>query len=128
MRRSRGGRFRPAALATALAAVITGGAAPATAVSPDQCPPAHFCVWEHNDYTGRFFSSSGSSPNIGAAMNDRTSSYRNRSRWWVSMYLDADYGGGCIMQSIGPGGASWMLPADINDRMTSFVIASSPLC
>ncbi|ANW22491.1 peptidase inhibitor family I36 protein [Streptomyces clavuligerus] len=122
--------LRPTALATALAAALTTGllGAPTARADMGQCPPSHFCLWEHLDYTGRLYSSPASVSYIGAEMNDHPSAYWNRTRWWVTPFYDADYQGGCVMKSLGPGASFPRLPEDMNDVISSFLVTSSRIC
>ncbi|MFJ8229729.1 peptidase inhibitor family I36 protein [Streptomyces sp. NPDC094448] len=123
-------RSRARGLVALTILVVAGGTvrAPTAGAAMNDCPPSHFCVWEHADYTGRLYSSSASTAYIGALMNDRTTSYWNRTRMVVSLYQDADYHGGCVMQPISPNGAVFLLPEWANDRVSSFRVASGGLC
>ncbi|MDG9704135.1 peptidase inhibitor family I36 protein [Streptomyces sp. DH37] len=113
-----GSRLRRALLSGAvLAGALVTLNAPAAQAHYSQCPSGHFCVWQHNSYEGRFFSSSTSTPNIGDYMNDRTTSVWNRSDRTVCMYRHENYGYpmGCYKA----GGSTAALPIH-NDELTSF--------
>lgn len=118
-------------LATAAAVFATAAGmgivnAPSAAASPDQCQAGYFCVWQNSSYTGRFYAASQSVPNIGDFMNDRTTSYWNRTTSWVTLYGDSNYRG--CMFSVPPWGSSPAISPSLNDEMTSFRIAPRPTC
>lgn len=115
----RRGRVLTGVLALAAAAGMSVVATGTAQALPEQCPDKHFCVWEHTGYQGRFFSAPGSVANIGAYMNDRTTSYWNRTDTWITLYNDSNYGGSCLV-SVPPGGSSYNVSSSVNDRMTSF--------
>ncbi|MFI8194156.1 peptidase inhibitor family I36 protein [Streptomyces sp. NPDC085946] len=97
------------------AVVALGGNANA---GSNQCPVGEFCIWEHSSYQGRFAYSSEPQPNVGAYMNDRMTSYWNRTNTWISTYNHENFGD--CMLVIPPGGASPAVPSQFNDDLTSF--------
>lgn len=115
----RRGRLLAGVLTLAAAAGMSLAATGTASALPEQCADKHFCVWEHTGYQGRFFSATGSVANIGPDMNDRTTSYWNRTNSWITLYNDSGYGGACL-ESVPPGGSSYNVSPSVNDRMTSF--------
>ncbi|MER6912743.1 peptidase inhibitor family I36 protein [Streptomyces sp. NPDC000594] len=114
-------RTRPLA-----AAVLTLGAAfglttvtgaPAAA-HYSQCPAGEFCIWENSSYTGRFAHSRHPVPNVGSYMNDKMTSYWNRTDNWVSLYIVEDFQS--CFESVPPGGSSAAVNPHYNDHLTSF--------
>ncbi|MEU6371204.1 peptidase inhibitor family I36 protein [Streptomyces sp. NPDC046931] len=117
------------ATATAVFAAAAGMGivnAPSAAASPEQCQVGYFCVWQNSSYTGRFYAAPGSVPNIGAFMNDRTTSYWNRTTSWVTLYSDSNYRD--CMTAVPAGGSAAAIAPNLNDRMTSFTISPRPTC
>ncbi|ARQ68819.1 peptidase inhibitor family I36 protein [Streptomyces marincola] len=106
---------------TFAAATASLTAQPAVADS-SQCSSGHFCVWEHSSYTGRFLQSTGSVSNVGNNMNDRMTSYWNRTNRTVSVYEHSGYTG--CMFSIAPGKSEAAVASHYNDKMTSFKMGS----
>lgn len=100
----------------ATAGLGTVAAAPASA-HYSQCPENRFCIWEHSSYEGMFASYGGSNSNIGSTMNDRMTSYWNRTDQWVSVYDHSNYG--ACMLVIPPGGSDPAVSSQFNDKMTS---------
>ncbi|MFC9946821.1 peptidase inhibitor family I36 protein [Streptomyces pratensis] len=108
--------------AAALAAVAIGalGAQPAAADS-SECRPDWFCLWQDSSYQGRMLSSPAQNvSNIGDYMNDRTTSYWNRTDQWITVYYDSGYRG-CLF-AIPPGGSDNAVDPHLNDRVTSFAV------
>ncbi|MFI8194154.1 peptidase inhibitor family I36 protein [Streptomyces sp. NPDC085946] len=108
------------AVLVSAAILAAANTAPASA-HYSQCPANELCVWEHTGYEGRFAYTSEPSPNVGADMNDRISSYWNRTNQWFSLYEHENYDGWCI--AVGPDSSRIALPnghwdAD-NDEVTS---------
>ena len=97
---------------------------PAAQAHYSQCPSGHFCVWQHSGYEGRFFPSSRDTPDVGGCMNDRTTSFWNRSNRAVCPYRHDNYGDdlGCYA----PGVSSAVVRIH-NDQLTGFRFASVPL-
>lgn len=112
----------------AVGAVLTFAAASATltaqpaAADFSQCPSGSFCVWQHSSGSGLFFHSSTSVANIGEEMNDRMTSYWNRTNQTVSVYEHSNYVG--CMFSASPGSSDAAVPSSHNDKMTSFRVGS----
>ncbi|AZK97824.1 MULTISPECIES: peptidase inhibitor family I36 protein [Streptomyces] len=114
-------RLRPlaAALLTLSAtAALTATGAGTAAADVNQCPPGEFCLWEHSSFTGRFAYSSEPQANVGDHMNDRLTSYWNRTNNWISLYDDSNFSG-CLI-SISPGSRISAIPSWANDLTTSF--------
>lgn len=82
-----------------------------------QCPDKKFCIWQHSSYEGMFAYSSEPQPNVGE-MNDRTTSYWNRTDNWVTLYLSQNYVG--CFESVPPGGSTAAINPIWNDSLTSF--------
>ncbi|MBY6307472.1 hypothetical protein CRV15_30755 (plasmid) [Streptomyces clavuligerus] len=122
-------RSRLTTLAGALTLVLAGATvqAPAASASLADCPPHQFCAWEHINYEGSFIATDHSVAYVGQVFNDKATSLWNRTDWYVTIYPDANYGGGCMINSIAPGRRSIFL-ADANDRMSSFAITPGALC
>ncbi|MDT0268708.1 peptidase inhibitor family I36 protein [Streptomyces sp. DSM 44915] len=97
----------------------TLSAQPALADS-SQCASGSFCVWEKSSYAGEFLQSSGSVTNVGNGMNDRMTSYWNRTNQTVSVY-EHDNHTGCMF-SIAPGESEAAVASHFNDKMTSFKV------
>ncbi|GAA1007841.1 hypothetical protein STXM2123_3490 [Streptomyces sp. F-3] len=95
---------------------------PPAAADADQCPPGSFCVWEHSSYRGDFRHYTSSTPNVGEYMNDRMTSYWNRTGKTVSVYEHANYVG--CMITIAPGRAEAAVASHFNDKMTSLRVGS----
>ncbi|WP_062213857.1 peptidase inhibitor family I36 protein [Streptomyces sp. NBRC 109706] len=109
----------------AVLTLATGGVtltAPAAAADSSQCPNGSFCVWEHSSYTGRFLHSGSSVANVGNDMNDRMTSYWNRTGKTVSVYEHSNYTG--CMISVAPGRSEAAVASHFNDKMTSFRVGS----
>ncbi|MCX4870123.1 peptidase inhibitor family I36 protein [Streptomyces sp. NBC_00825] len=102
---------------TAGAASMT--ASPAVADS-DQCPSGSFCVGEKSSYRGDFRNYTSSNPNVGDYMNDRMTSYWDRTGITVSVYEHSNYVG--CMFTIGPGKSEAAMASHFNDSMTSLRI------
>ncbi|WP_405392559.1 peptidase inhibitor family I36 protein [Streptomyces sp. NBC_01102] len=96
-----------------LAGALVTFNAPATQAHYSQCPPGHFCIWQHSIYEGRFFSSPNSRPNVGSYMNDRTSSVWNRTSRTVCMNRHEG------MRCYRADGSTGVMPIH-NDQLTSF--------
>ncbi|MFI9624498.1 peptidase inhibitor family I36 protein [Streptomyces sp. NPDC052042] len=96
-------------------------ASPAAADS-DQCPSGSFCVWEQSSYRGDFRHYTSSNPNVGDYMNDRMTSYWNRTGKTVSVYEHSNYVG--CMFTIAPGKSEAAVASHFNDKMTSLRIGS----
>ncbi|MFF5157762.1 peptidase inhibitor family I36 protein [Streptomyces sp. NPDC000348] len=119
----KGPRLRRVLLSAAvLAGALATLDAPAAHAHYSQCPSGHFCVWQHSSYEGRFFSSDRDTPNVGSHMNDRTTSFWNRSSRVVCLYRHENYGYdlGCYA----PGASSAALQIH-NDQLTSFRFSSA---
>ncbi|MBY6307883.1 peptidase inhibitor family I36 protein [Streptomyces clavuligerus] len=123
-------RLRLAALTGAFVAAFALGTvqAPAASASPSDCRASWFCAWEHMNYEGSFVSTNQSLPYVSNAFNDKATSYWNRTSWYVTLYPDADYRSGCMMNSIPPGGSSPLLPGHLNDKVSSYTITPHPVC
>ncbi|ANW21384.1 peptidase inhibitor family I36 protein [Streptomyces clavuligerus] len=123
--------LRLAALATALTGALAAGfatAPQAAAGDPNNCLPLRFCLWEHHNFDGHMLASEQSMAYVGAAMNDKATSYRNRTNYYVTIYRDANYQGGCLMNSIPPSGISAGVPTALNDQISSFRLSEWPIC
>lgn len=106
--------------AAAVLAVVVGTAsltAQPVVADPNQCPSGSFCVWEQSSYRGDFRHYTGSNPNVGNYMNDRMTSYWNRTGKTVAVYEHGNYVG--CMFSIRPGRSDAAVPSHFNDKMTS---------
>ncbi|MFJ8229728.1 peptidase inhibitor family I36 protein [Streptomyces sp. NPDC094448] len=123
-------RSRLMALAGVSAVVLAVGTvrAPAVSASPGDCRGGWFCVWEHYNYEGSFVTTNQSLSYVGNGFNDKATSYWNRTSWYVTLYPDAGYRGGCMMNSIPPGGSSPLLPAHLNDKLSSYTITPHAIC
>ncbi|MGW0561720.1 peptidase inhibitor family I36 protein [Streptomyces sp. NPDC003016] len=108
--------------AATLAAVAIGAlSAPPAAADSDYCQANEFCVWDDSSYQGRFVGSPAQNvSNIGLHMNDRTTSYWNRTSQWITVYSDSGYRG--CMFAIPPGGSDAAVDPHLNDRVTSFAV------
>ncbi|MFF9488404.1 peptidase inhibitor family I36 protein [Streptomyces sp. NPDC014676] len=95
---------------------------PAVRSGARQCPSGHFCVWQHSSHGGRFFSDNRDTPDVGSYMNDRTTSFWNRSNRAVCPYRHENYGDD--LGSYGPGAASAAMRIH-NDQLTGFRFASA---
>lgn len=104
---------------TAGAATLVGN--PAVADS-EQCPNGSFCVWEQSSYRGDFRHYTASNPNVGDYMNDRMTSYWNRTGKTVAVYEHSNYVG--CMFSVKPGGSEAAVASHFNDKMTSLRVGS----
>ncbi|MFI5572498.1 peptidase inhibitor family I36 protein [Streptomyces sp. NPDC051740] len=116
-------RLRRVLLSAAVLAGALGALdVPAAQAHYSQCPSGHFCVWQHSSYEGRFFSSNRDTPNVGSYMNDRTTSFWNRSNRVVCLYRHENYGDdlGCYE----PGASSAAMQIH-NDQLTGFRFASA---
>ncbi|MGW0561719.1 peptidase inhibitor family I36 protein [Streptomyces sp. NPDC003016] len=114
-------RMRPlaAAVLTLSAAFGLTTVSTATAAADSaQCPVGEFCLWEHSSYQGRFAYSSEPQPNVGNYMNDRMTSYWNRTDHSITIY-DDDKFEGCMM-AIAPGMKVPAIMSWYNDLTTSF--------
>ncbi|GAA2139791.1 peptidase inhibitor family I36 protein [Streptomyces synnematoformans] len=101
----------------AAAGITTATAEPASA-HYSQCPADQFCYWDHSSYEGAFGYFRGSVSNVGDRMNDRMTSYWNRTNYWISVYEHSNYRE--CMLTIPPGGSSAAVAPQFNDKMTSF--------
>lgn len=109
----------------AVLAVVVGTAsmtAPTAAADPNQCPAGSFCVWEQSSYQGDFRHYTSSTPNVGDYMNDRMTSYWNRTGKTVSVYEHSNYTG--CMFSARSGQSEAAVPSHFNDKMTSLRVGS----
>ncbi|ARF74773.1 peptidase inhibitor family I36 protein [Kitasatospora albolonga] len=124
MPRSR--RLAPRLWTAATVLAVTAGTAvltaPPAAADPNQCPNGSFCVWEQSSYRGDFRHYTASTPNVGNYMNDRMTSYWNRTGRTVSVYEHSNYVG--CMFSIAPGGSEAAVASHFNDKMTSLRVGS----
>lgn len=111
--------------AAAVLAVVTGTAsltAQPAAADSDQCPSGSFCVWEQSSYRGDFRHYTSSTPNVGDYINDRMTSYWNRTGKTVSVYEHSNYAG--CMFSAKPGQSEAAVASHFNDKMTSLRVGS----
>ncbi|MER6912744.1 peptidase inhibitor family I36 protein [Streptomyces sp. NPDC000594] len=108
--------------AATLAAVAIGAlGAPSAAAAPEDCLTHSFCMWDDSSYRGRFVVSPAQNiSNIGPQMNDRMTSYWNRTNQWITVYADSGYRG-CLF-AIPPGGSDAAVDPHLNDRVTSFAV------
>ncbi|MFE2290136.1 peptidase inhibitor family I36 protein [Streptomyces sp. NPDC059452] len=122
----RSGRVAPRLWTAAAILTVTAGTAaltaPPAAADADQCPSGSFCVWEQSSYRGDFRHYTASNPNVGNYMNDRMTSYWNRTGRTVSVYEHSNYVG--CMFSVAPGGSEAAVASHFNDKMTSFRVGS----
>ncbi|WDN57496.1 peptidase inhibitor family I36 protein [Streptomyces clavuligerus] len=129
--RRRAVRVRSAVLGAALAATLSMGvvtAPQAAAGNPYLCPQSNFCLWEHADYDGVMLAAVVSIPQVSSYMNDRGSSYWNRTGSWVTLYRDIHFQGGCLMGSIGPQDSATVVPAHVNDQTSSIGFSRERVC
>ncbi|SOD64364.1 Peptidase inhibitor family I36 [Streptomyces zhaozhouensis] len=110
-----------AAVLVFTAATATLGTHTASADS-DQCPNGSFCVWEQSSYRGDFRHYTSSNANVGDYMNDRMTSYWNRTGKTVSVYEHSNYTG--CMFSVAPGASEAAVASHFNDKMTSIRVGS----
>jgi hypothetical protein len=110
------------AAAVSVAAAIAALTAPSAAADAEQCPSGSFCVWEQSSYRGDFRHYTDSNPNVGNYMNDRMTSYWNRTGKTVSVYEHSNYVG--CMFSVAPGSYEAAVPSHFNDKMTSLRVGS----
>ncbi|MER5199766.1 peptidase inhibitor family I36 protein [Streptomyces sp. NPDC002755] len=83
-----------------------------------QCKAGQFCIWEHSSYQGMFASSQYDKPNVGSAMNDRTTSFWNRTDHLVCLCEHGNFQGvpfACVF----PNSSSAAMES-FNDRLTGF--------
>ncbi|MFJ2261600.1 peptidase inhibitor family I36 protein [Streptomyces sp. NPDC087844] len=71
-------------------AVLAIGATPAQA-DYTQCKTGQFCLWDDTNYSGRFAGSQYSHSNVGDYMNDRMSSFWNRTGRTVCFFADSGF-------------------------------------
>ncbi|MGW4233356.1 peptidase inhibitor family I36 protein [Streptomyces sp. NPDC004980] len=83
-----------------------------------QCQAGQFCIWENSSYQGLFASSQYDKPNVGSAMNDRTTSFWNRTDHTVCMYQDSNFAG--IPFACAAAGSSSAALTSHNDALTGF--------
>lgn len=106
----------------AFAAAGLGVAGPAAA-SEDECLDGYFCMWSGTNFTGEFLMTRSDVSYLGEAstdMNDKITSYKNRTRFTVAMCTDANMEGICY--KFGPGGISPNLNVlDDFDNQTSSI-------
>ncbi|QXE38778.1 peptidase inhibitor family I36 protein [Streptomyces sp. GMY02] len=110
-------RLWTAAAVLTVAAGTVSLTAPPAAADPNQCPSGSFCVWEQSSYRGDFRHYTTSNPNVGNYMNDRMTSYWNRTGKTVSVYEHGNYVG--CMISIPQGRSEAAVASHFNDKMTS---------
>ncbi|MFI8194155.1 peptidase inhibitor family I36 protein [Streptomyces sp. NPDC085946] len=113
-------RSRLSAIGMVFAATVAFGAVstPSASAHYSQCPANELCMWEHTGYEGRFAYTSEPNRNIGADMNDRISSYWNRTDQWFSFYTGENWGGKyCV--NVGPGSSRAALYDPMTDSITS---------
>ncbi|ONK11729.1 peptidase inhibitor family I36 protein [Streptomyces sp. MP131-18] len=119
-------RITPRLWAVAAILTFTAGTTSLTAhpaaADPNQCPNGSFCVWEQSSYRGDFRHYTSSNPNVGNYMNDRMTSYWNRTGKTVSVYEHSNYTG--CMFSIGAGKSEAAVASHFNDKMTSLRVGS----
>ncbi|MFC9946822.1 peptidase inhibitor family I36 protein [Streptomyces pratensis] len=121
MRKKMTVRLRPltaAALTLGAAFAMTGLGGGAAVAADTDCPAQEFCLWADPGFTGRFAYSSEPQSNVGDYMNDRMTSYWNRTDNWISIYVDDKFQG--CLYSIGPGDKISDMPSWANDETTSF--------
>ncbi|GAA2139807.1 hypothetical protein GCM10009802_49860 [Streptomyces synnematoformans] len=109
-------------LAVGAALLTTAGIgainAPAASAHYSQCPANEFCIWDHSNYEGAFMHARGPVSNVGDRMNDRMTSFWNRTNDWYSIFEHDRFGGYCI--EIGPGASRANIGSQRNDELTSF--------
>ncbi|MFD5494773.1 peptidase inhibitor family I36 protein [Streptomyces sp. NPDC001812] len=115
-------RLWTAAAALALTAGTVFLTASPAAADYTQCPSGSFCVWEQSSYRGDFRHYTSSNPNVGDYMNDRMTSYWNRTGKTVSVYEHSNYVG--CMFTVAPGGSEAAVASHFNDKMTSLRVGS----
>ncbi|GAA2139797.1 peptidase inhibitor family I36 protein [Streptomyces synnematoformans] len=113
-------KMRMLAVGAALLTTAGIGAinAPAASAHYSQCPNYDFCIWDHSNYEGAFMHSRGPVDKVGDRMNDRMTSFWNRSQGWFSIFEHDRFGGYCI--EIGPGASRANIGNRFNDQLTSF--------
>ncbi|WP_030423421.1 peptidase inhibitor family I36 protein [Streptomyces sp. SCSIO 75703] len=115
-------RLRAAAAVLAFTAATATMTAHPVAADSGQCPSGSFCVWEQSSYRGDFRHYTSSNPNVGDYMNDRMTSYWNRTGKTVSVYEHSNYVG--CMFTIAAGKSEAAVASHFNDKMTSLRIGS----
>ena len=113
-------RFRVLAAGAALAAGLSGIAAPPASAALHDCPWGKVCFWNDAGFTGDL---SWSRPGIGlmnisARNNDKLSSIWNNSGWAAAFYDHAGGGGACL--TVAPGQRFHYVGDWINDRVSSW--------
>lgn len=115
-------RLGTAAAVLALTAGTAFLTASPAAADSSQCPSGSFCVWEQSSYRGDFRHYTSSNSNVGDYMNDRMTSYWNRTGKTVSVYEHSNYVG--CMFTIAPGKSEAAVASHFNDKMTSLRVGS----
>ncbi|MFE6777534.1 peptidase inhibitor family I36 protein [Streptomyces sp. NPDC057702] len=102
-------------------ALAMTGATPASATPPDyrDCTGNSVCVWDNSNYDGGFLAGGVNVPNVGKAMNDRTTSLWNRSGSRICFYQHSNYGGE-LLANVGPGESRPNIGSHANDRISSW--------
>jgi hypothetical protein len=111
-----------AALTLTTAATVQMSAAEPARADYRDCPDRYLCLWGDGNYAGRytFYPESGGLfvSNIGAFMNDLTTSIWNRTGRRVCFYNDINYQGQLFCMD--GGGSSANVGSGANDRISSF--------
>jgi hypothetical protein len=117
----------PSAAATPPAQIAPADGFSSISATSD-CVPNAFCIWGDSNYTGRWFLSGYSTPNVGPFINDHMTSYWNRTSKYVCVYEVVDYQHPMVVQGIAkipPGHYSPNVNPFANDKLSSFKLLDS---
>ncbi|MFE6358554.1 peptidase inhibitor family I36 protein [Streptomyces sp. NPDC057806] len=117
----------PSAAASPLAQVAPADGISSISATSD-CVPNAFCIWGDSNYTGRWFLSGYSTPNVGPFINDHMTSYWNRTSKYVCVYEAIDYQYPMVVEGIAkipPGHYSPNVNPFANDKLSSFKLLNS---
>lgn len=82
----------------AVTAVLAGaGLAPVALAGSSLCPRANVCIYDHDQFNGLLAARSGGqgAVNVGGAINDKMTSWENKSSYNARWYRDANSSGTC---------------------------------
>ncbi|WP_354006135.1 peptidase inhibitor family I36 protein [Streptomyces sp. NBC_00568] len=97
-------------------------------VDVNWCQENAFCIWENSGYNGRAFQSGYSTPSLTDNMNNRMTSYWNRTRFWVCLYEYPNYVQRLDIpgfKGVAPYSSSSNVGFTANDHLSSFKFAFS---
>ncbi|MFF4419062.1 peptidase inhibitor family I36 protein [Streptosporangium sp. NPDC001559] len=104
----------------AVATLVTAIPAEAKLMDWDACPEGYVCLYSDTYGRGRYSNAAGpNNANVGAFINDMTSSIWNRTHYSICFYQHADFGGAGL---IGINGYGWVdnVGSSANDRISSY--------